>query len=62
MNPTLRRFLCLLGHHQWRSDGDTFQGSRSGRCTTMIWWYCPHCWATRLQFIRRDDANVQRHH
>lgn len=55
--PTLRKLLCLLGRHQWCSDGDSFNGAYSGHTTTLIWWYCPHCWATKLTFIGKDGAD-----
>lgn len=54
MKPTLRKLLCLLGRHDWQSDGDSFMGESNGRLTTLIWWYCPHCQKDRLKFIRRD--------
>lgn len=54
MPTKLRKLLCLLGRHAWQSDGDSFMGDVSGRITTVIWWYCPHCQSNKLVFIRRD--------
>jgi hypothetical protein len=54
MRRSWRMLMCLLGWHEWRSDGDSYIAAYSGRLTTMTWHYCPHCYETKLKFICRD--------